>query len=261
MKKNSHRRYIKIEDDIYQSEAFRTLPPSALKLWFDMRTQFNGYNNGNISVAMSLLVHRGWKSPDTLYRALRELRVRGLVALTRQGKPGPNRICSLYRFTDLQTSKDESRFIEGKPATYEFRDWKPQGRPKKIRATAIVATPLRKSERYNYGNRGVDPPTATEIVARKNGEIDRKPAPVLDSGPIGTHDLEHYGNRSALYLPGDGGPDRDNGGSVVGVAVDLDSAPVFPGRPDNEFDRSKVRYQQQRARFARAAAKRVTRGE
>jgi hypothetical protein len=261
MKAKTRRHYLQIDDTVFLSAAFMTLPASALKLWIDMRTQFRGYNNGNITVAMSVLLHRGWKSPDTLYRALKELLARGLIDRTRLGKPGPYRICSLFRFTDLATAENEALFIKGKPPTYEFLAWKGESKREKKRATETVVVPLRKSKRYNYGNRSVHPPTATENVARKNGEVGRQAAPVLDSGAIGTNDAQRYGNRSALYLPGDGGPDRDNGGSVVGVAVDLNSTPVLSARPADEFDRAEIRYQHQRARRARAAAKRVKRGE
>jgi hypothetical protein len=50
------------------------------------------------------------------------------MARTRCGKSGPGRICSLFRFTDRSVEKDEKRFIQGGPATYEFRDWVPQER-------------------------------------------------------------------------------------------------------------------------------------
>src|SRR5437867_11636545 len=96
--------WVQIKRTVYNSVAFRTLPPSALKLWIDLRTQFRGNNNGNINAAMSVLVHRGWTSTQTLHRALPELLERGLIARTRQGKPGPYRVCSLFRFTDLATA-------------------------------------------------------------------------------------------------------------------------------------------------------------
>src|ERR1700687_5221623 len=108
IKAKERRRYLKIDDIVYQSEAFRTLPGGALKLWIDMRTQFKGSNNGNINATLSELVHRGWTSQGTLYRALPVLLERGLIARTRKGKPGPYRVCSLFRFTDLSTMPNEA---------------------------------------------------------------------------------------------------------------------------------------------------------
>src|SRR5437762_1701576 len=96
-------RYLRIPAMVFDSAAFRTLPPSALKLWIDLRTLLNGYNNGNISAALSDLRRREWCSSSTLNSALWELLERGLLRRIREGKPGPFRICALYAFTDLPT--------------------------------------------------------------------------------------------------------------------------------------------------------------
>ncbi len=250
MKAKGQRRYMKIDDTVYQSLAFRTLPTAAAKLWLDLRTQFNGANNGNISAVMSVLVHRGWVSTSTLQNALRELLARGLIAHTRRGRPGPFRVCSLYRFCDLPCAKNEARFIEGRIATCEFAEWKPNGAAEKIRASEIEATLLRKSKCYRFENRSVEALTASEIEAQKNGEIGAKPAPTLAFCGIGARDRQHFENRSALYIPGG----RGKNGGAAGV-VDLESDPVLPERPEpkplaNEFDRAHQRWE----RKARAAA-------
>jgi hypothetical protein len=150
--RSTRRRYLRIEDAVYQREAFRTLPSGALKLWIDMRTQLNGYNNGNVNATMSTLAKRGWTSPETLHRALNELLARGLIDRTRLGKPGPGHVCSLFRFTDLATEKNEAKFVEGKPATNEFSEWS----ERKIRATETEATPIRKTKRRQYGTRSTE---------------------------------------------------------------------------------------------------------
>ena len=173
--RTAKRRYLRIEDAVYQSEAFRTLPSGALKLWIDMRVQLNGYNNGDINATMSTLAKRGWTSPETLYRALNELLERGLIDRTRLGKPGPGRVCSLFRFTDLPTPNNEAKFVDGKQATSEFIRW---SQPK-IRATETEAAPIRKSKRCRYGNRSVDSATNTETEAQNNCKTGRKAAPVL----------------------------------------------------------------------------------
>lgn len=162
---------------MYASEAFGTLPPSAMKLYVDMRTQLNGYNNGRIDATMRTLRYRGWASTETLQRAIVELLGRGLIDRTRHGKPGPARICSLYRFTDLPTPKDDRRMINGRPATLEFRNW----HPKKSGASEIEATLLRKSGRYRFENRSVAASAASKSEAQKKPSIARKPAPVLVS--------------------------------------------------------------------------------
>jgi len=178
--KPATRRYLRIDDVVYQSEAFRTLPGGAMKLYIDLRVQLNGYNNGNVNATLSTLAKRGWTSPDTLHRALKQLLARGLIDRTRHGKPGPGRVCSLFRFTDVATPKNEDKFIEGRLATLDFTKWE-----RKFCATETVATLLRKSKRCRYGIRSVGSLTDTETVAQKNDENGRKAAPVLASKRIG----------------------------------------------------------------------------
>src|ERR1700694_2962252 len=116
-------RYIMIKATVFDSPAFRTLPPSAAKLWIDLRTRFYGRNNGSISATLKELAIRSWCSSGTLDHALWELLDRGLLRRTREGKPGPFRICALYAFTDLPTDRNAKVGIEGGPATREFLSW------------------------------------------------------------------------------------------------------------------------------------------
>jgi hypothetical protein len=70
----------------------------AVKLLVDLGAQFRGHNNGDMSAAWSLMKRRGWKSKDTLHRALVELRAVGMIELTRQGSMDRP---SLFAFTWL----------------------------------------------------------------------------------------------------------------------------------------------------------------
>jgi hypothetical protein len=192
-------RYVSVKSLVFETPAFRTLPSAALKLWFDLRTQFRGANNGNITAALSALRQRGWRSSDTLNKALWELLGRGLLRRTREGKPGPLRICALYAFTDLPTSRDDRREIANRGPSMEFVTWvqgssfAPESRAKKLaRNPSRKKSPLRNSERQHFDNRSV--------TATKNGELEqraatkteavgagsdcRNAAPVLASEPI-----------------------------------------------------------------------------
>ena len=247
-KKPSRGRYLRIEDAIYLSEAFRTLPPSALKLWIDMRTQLNGYNNGRIDATKKTLAGRGWTSPETIYRALNELLDRGLLVCTRKGKPGPARICSLFRFTDLATEKDEKRFVEGGRATFDFMHWE-----KKFRGTETVSVVVRKSNRYRYGNRTVDDSTATEIEPRKNDETGPQATPVANLRESTSNSL----NGTEIEPPY----------SYQGIAPSLVGTVLDPALPDSlrdsgsktpggsEFDNARQRAATGKARCDCATAK------
>ncbi len=58
---------------------------TAVKMLDTLARQFNGKNNGDLCAALSVLKRYGWKSDDTVFWALRELRHYGLIVLTRQG--------------------------------------------------------------------------------------------------------------------------------------------------------------------------------
>ena len=88
--------FVMLRHDIIDSQNFRNLSHKAIKLLIDLWRQFNGFNNGDFTAAWSVMKKRGWKSRETLYRALRELRYYEFIELTRQG--GKNR-CSLYAVT------------------------------------------------------------------------------------------------------------------------------------------------------------------
>lgn len=81
---------------VMMSQAFRSLSAQAVKLLCDVGGQFRGKNNGDLCVTWRVMERLGWRSRDTLTRALRELRDAGFIELTRQG--GLNR-CSLYALT------------------------------------------------------------------------------------------------------------------------------------------------------------------
>lgn len=98
-----------------KSDSFARLSPHALKLLFDLLAGYTGFNNGDLSAAWKLMSARGWRSRDTLNKALRELLDGGWIVKTRQG--GLHR-CSLYAVTffvidDVRDKSGYSKFDTG----------------------------------------------------------------------------------------------------------------------------------------------------
>lgn len=79
-----------------QSESFSRLSPHAVKLLMDLLSQYTGFNNGDLAAYWVLMKERGWKSRDTLTKALNELLNGVWIIKTRQG--GINK-CSLFAIT------------------------------------------------------------------------------------------------------------------------------------------------------------------
>jgi hypothetical protein len=88
--------YVTVPHDVLHSANYLALSAHAVKLLMDVVAQFRGNNNGDLCASFTLMVKRGWRSRDTLCKAIRELRHYGLIELTRQG--GKNLAC-LYALT------------------------------------------------------------------------------------------------------------------------------------------------------------------
>jgi hypothetical protein len=61
------------------------LSAHAMKLFFDVLAQYDGYNNGDMCLAWSVMKTRGWSSRDTLAKARAELLASGVLEISRQG--------------------------------------------------------------------------------------------------------------------------------------------------------------------------------
>lgn len=81
---------------LFESKAYRNMSAHAAKLLLDIAQQYRGTNNGDLAATWNLMRPLGWRSRDTLHKALRELLALGFIELTRQG--GINRP-SLYALT------------------------------------------------------------------------------------------------------------------------------------------------------------------
>lgn len=81
---------------VLRSHNFTLLSAYAVKLLNDLLAQYRGNNNGDLCAAWTVMHPRGWKSKDTLNKALKELLAGNWVEVTRQG--GRNK-ATLYALT------------------------------------------------------------------------------------------------------------------------------------------------------------------
>lgn len=90
--------FLKVPTAVLCCPNYCALSLKARALILDIGARFNGFNNGDLAAPYSWMQSHGWRSKDTLHRALKELQQAGLIELTRQGGlHGP----SLYAFTWL----------------------------------------------------------------------------------------------------------------------------------------------------------------
>lgn len=114
-------RHVRIYCTLLDSTAWRALGWCSRALFIDMRSSVNGSNNGNLSATLASLKHRGWKSAATLANALFELQALGFIAKTRGGGvEHGSKVCSLYRFTDLDMFEFPKQGLAHQKATHDY---------------------------------------------------------------------------------------------------------------------------------------------
>lgn len=112
---------------VLNSPNYRALSHKAKALILDMGARYNGYNNGNLALPWSWMKVQGWKSKDTLQRAIKELLDAGIIELTRQGGMHAP---SLYAYTWFKI--DEAKVALDVPFTnVASGKWRTQLAPSK----------------------------------------------------------------------------------------------------------------------------------
>lgn len=162
-------RHVRVYCSLLDSPAWLVLGTAAVKLFMDLRARVTGTNNGNLHAALSELKHRGWASSATLAKALYELRAMGFIAVTREGglKMG-TRVCTLYRFTDLEVFEQPRIGVQPCKATHDYRAFNSLRDAK--RALAIGVEKLRAE-----GTKKQAPTKKSPVQKRKRSASETEP--------------------------------------------------------------------------------------
>jgi hypothetical protein len=112
--------FIGIARDFFSSHLLASLSPYAAKLLWDLLAQYNGTNNGDLTIAWKIMEKRGWSGRSTLNKAQKELLACGLLILTRQG--GRHRP-SLYALSLLSIDECKGKLEEVRPTQEPLRTW------------------------------------------------------------------------------------------------------------------------------------------
>lgn len=79
---------------------YLNLSGNAVKLLNELARQYRGKNNGDLTLAYSLLKHRGFNSKGTIERCRDELLSATMIIQTRAGRfINPGGVCALYALT------------------------------------------------------------------------------------------------------------------------------------------------------------------
>lgn len=89
--------FAQVPANVLQSPEFHGITGEAVRLLLALAAQYNGHNNGNLCAALRVAKQYGFRSGDTLARAITRLIDAGLIIRTREGMfQGAGSKCALY---------------------------------------------------------------------------------------------------------------------------------------------------------------------
>src|SRR5690606_874874 len=115
--RNNSDQYAPLSYPFLRSVAWRSLSGAAVKVWLEIRSRFNGGNNGKLSLSLDEGARLLGLGKATIQRALQELQEKGFLVRTKQGH-WYGRQASLWRITD--------KGCDGNLPTHEWKMWRPQ---------------------------------------------------------------------------------------------------------------------------------------
>lgn len=115
--RNEHEQYLPIPYAMARSPAMRSLSGSALKVWVELRSRFNGQNNGDLSLSLDEAARILSIGKATVQRAYIELEQKGFIKMTKRGR-WYGRMATTWAVTD--------RSHQGHNATRDWKDWRPE---------------------------------------------------------------------------------------------------------------------------------------
>jgi len=113
-KKRKNGRFIAIPHNVLNCPDYLALSTIAKSLLIELVMQYNGNNNGDLTLAWAVMQKRGFKAESTIIRGKKNLLERQIVTEVRKGiaKKGV-RLCSLYALNWLRV--DEVFYPDGSP--------------------------------------------------------------------------------------------------------------------------------------------------
>ena len=116
-----------LSSSVLNNPNFIKLSNRATKLFIDLASFYKGFNNGDITPAMTMMRPRGWTSNANLTLALRELNYYGFILITRQGYKG---VCTLIALTMYPIDESPKHRFKGKVPRHDYKVTKKKFNPK-----------------------------------------------------------------------------------------------------------------------------------
>ena len=119
--------YLPISYTMAHSAAFRALSGGALKVWIELRSRYNGSNNGRVSLSLREAANLLGMSQTTAQRGFKELEDKGFIKCRSRGSWYGRRAAE-FILTD--------RAFDGHAPTRDWQRWKPKKKSSVPKRTA-----------------------------------------------------------------------------------------------------------------------------
>ncbi len=120
--RNDTEQYVPIPYTMARHPAWRSLSGAAVKVWVELRSRFNGRNNGDLSLSLDEAARLLGIGKATAQRAFAELETKGFIKMTKRGQ-WYGRMATTWTVTD--------RSFQGHPPTRDWQKLIPHANPKK----------------------------------------------------------------------------------------------------------------------------------
>ena len=124
--------YFGLSYTMARSPAFRMLSGTALKVFIELRTRFNGGNNGELSLSLDEAARLLGIGKGTAQRAFAELEEKGFLRMTRKGQ-WYGRLATAWQTTD--------KGCNGELPTNDWKAWQPRRPPPDLRPASEPPEP------------------------------------------------------------------------------------------------------------------------
>ena len=126
---------------VMETDDFRQLSYKSQALLMQLAYQYRGNNNGDLTVALSVLKKRGWKREATISSAVKELLDAKLILKTRDGRfTNPGARCALYALTWHPVDECIGKELETNPTRTPPRKFSCEGIINKTPVTQRVSS-------------------------------------------------------------------------------------------------------------------------
>lgn len=113
---------------VMDTNDFQQLSYKSQALLMQLAYQYRGNNNGDLTVAFSVLKKRGWKREATISSAAKELLGAKLILKTRDGRfTNPGARCALYALTWHPVDECIGKELETRPTITPLRKFSCEG--------------------------------------------------------------------------------------------------------------------------------------